>query len=107
MVSFGKLIVLSCVKILPSVLYSWRAQSFCDSVLLQVENKILELEKLDMHARSERTLKECCGNSLYSKTLLKFQSRDPTQHFSRIHLLVHLNTPFWKVIFCTIYLHQI
>ena len=71
----------------------------CDAILLQVENKFLEKEKLDMHARAEKTLKEYCGNSLYNKTLLNFRSRDPTQHFSRVHLLVTLNSPFWKVFY--------
>ena len=66
--------------------------------------KYLELEKQDMHARAEKTLKEYCRNSLYNKTLLNFRSHDPTQHFSRIHLLVTLNTPLWKVFSAHFYL---
>ena len=64
---------------------------------MQVEDNFIELEKLEMHTRAETTFKEYCGNSLYNKTLLNFWSRDPTQHFSKVHLLVTLNSPFWKV----------
>ena len=57
----------------------------------------LGVENLHMYARAEKTLKEYCRNSLYNKTLLNFRSSDPTQHFNRVHLLVTLNTPLWKV----------
>ena len=65
--------------------------------ILYNKNRYIRMKTPDMHARAEKTLKEYCGNSLYNKTLLNFRSRAPTQHFSRVHLLITLNTPVWKV----------
>ena len=71
--------------------------------ILYNKNRYIRMKTPDMHARAEKTLKEYCGNSLYNKTLLNFRSRDPTQHFSRVHLLITLNTPVWKVQFILTY----